>query len=231
MTSDALSPDQIAVASDAELAPSFIPEQNSHFRLARLLLLLDVAREHGRQVASIDRLAYYEFFADNPFIVIEGDKARDRSDRATVELAGFSSIQLGYASSGHRFLSRRRRLQHDVARLVALGVATLGSAGYLITDRGAELAGQFRSIYADSYRQSAEIILRRLAPLSGKRLEAKAEEWLGHSWLLIDLLDDITDTEVPPEPEPPVLEGPVPRVQTAHGPEPQGPLPRAEESP
>lgn len=198
MTSEVPAPNPDLDPSHEEFAPSFIPEQDSRFRLARLLLLLDVAREHGRQIASIDRLAYYEFFADNPFIVIDGDKSRDRADRATVELAGFSSIQLGYASSGQRFVSRRRRLQHDLARLVALGIATLGSTGYLITGRGSELAGQFRSIYADSYRQSAEIILRRLVPLSGKRLQAKAEEWLGHSWLLIDLLDDVTDTDVPP---------------------------------
>jgi hypothetical protein len=211
--------------TNTEFSASFIPEQNTTFRLARLLLLLDVAREQGRQVASIDRLAYYEFFADSPFIVIEGDSSRDRTDRATVELAGFSSIQLGYASSGQRFLSRRRRLQHDLARLVALGLATLGSTGYLITDRGAEVAEQFRSIYADSYRQSAEIILRRLVPLSGRRLEAKAEEWLGHSWLLVDLLDDVTDAEVPPALE----EGDEP--PTPHPPTPEDPTPQGEESP
>ncbi|BCN67276.1 hypothetical protein RE943_07490 [Prescottella equi] len=200
MTSEIPAPDRISDAGDVELEPSFIPEQNTNFRLARLLLLLDTARDQGRQISSIDRLAYYEFFADNPFIVIEGDKSRDRTDRATIELAGFSSIQLGYASSGHRFLSRRRRLRHDLAHLVALGLASLGSTGYLISARGAELAGQFRSIYADAYRQSAEIILRRLVPLSGARLEAKAEQWLGHSWLLVDLLDDIKDAEVPSDP-------------------------------
>lgn len=181
-----------------DVTSGFIPEHNETFRLARLLLLLDVAREHGRQVASIDRLAYYEFFADNPFIVIDGDKPRDRADRATVELAGFSRIQLGYASSGQRFLSRRRRLQHDLARLVALGLVTLSGSGYTVTDRGKVLAGEFRSIYSDSYRSSAEIILRRLVGLSGKALDAKAEEWLGHSWLLIDLLDDVKDAELPP---------------------------------
>ncbi|MFM1724428.1 MULTISPECIES: hypothetical protein [Rhodococcus] len=201
MTSQIPGSDWIPNAGETELVP-FIPERNTNFRLARLLLLLDAAREHSRQVASIDRLAYYEFFADNPFIVIDGNKSRDQADRATIELAGFSRIQLGYASSGQRFLSRRRRLRHDLAHLVALGLVTLGSTGYLITERGAELVGQFRSIYADAYRQSAEIILRRLVPLSGTRLEAKAEEWLGHSWLLVDLLDDIKDAEVPPVPRP-----------------------------
>lgn len=176
-----------------------IPEHSETFRLARLVLLLDVAREFGRQVASIDRLAYYEFFADNPFIVIDGDRPRDRADRATVELAGFSRIQLGYASSGQRFLSRRRRLQHDLARLVAFGLVTLNGSGYTVTEQGESLSGNFRSIYSDSYRASAEIILRRLVGLSGKAMDAKAEEWLGHSWLLVDLLDDVKDAELPPQ--------------------------------
>jgi hypothetical protein len=181
-----------------EVTSGFIPEHSETFRLARLLLLLDVAREHGRHVASIDRLAYYEFFADNPFIVIDGVKPKDRADRATIELAGFSRIQLGYASSGPRFLSRRRRLQHDLARLVALGLVTMSSNGYIVTEQGEALAGKFRSIYSDSYRASAEIILRRLVGLSGKALDTKAEGWLGHSWLLVDLLDDVNDAELPP---------------------------------
>lgn len=192
-----------------QVTSGLIPEHNNTFRLARLLLLLDVAREHGRQIASIDRLGYYEFFADNPFIVIDGDKPRDRVDRAAVELAGFSRIQLGYASSGQRFLSRRRRLQHDLARLVALGLVTLNATGYVVTREGEELAGEFRSIYSDSYRASAEIILRRLGGLSGKALDTKAEEWLGHSWLLVDLLDDVNGAELPPtSPVPPTTPRP-----------------------
>lgn len=197
MTNQPVDPVSQTFPDDA--TSGFIPEHNETFRLARLLLLLDVAREHGRQVASIDRLAYYEFFADNPFIVIDGDKPKDRADRATVELAGFSRIQLGYASSGQRFLSRRRRLQHDLARLVSLGLVTLRADGYTVTGQGQALAAEFRSIYSDSYRSSAEIILRRLVGLSGKALDTKAEDWLGHSWLLVDLLDDVNDAELPPD--------------------------------
>lgn len=196
MTSDSTNAGHTDDSTD--IPPVYIPERNPTFRLARIVLLLDVAHVQGRQVASIDRLGYYEFFADNPFMVIEGDKARDRNERATVELAGFNPIQLGYASSGQRFISRRRRLHHDVARLVALGLTTLNGTGYEITPRGTDLAEQLRSVYADAYRESAAIVLGRLVGLSGPKLEAKAEEWLGRSWLLLDLLDDVTDTELPP---------------------------------
>jgi hypothetical protein len=53
------------------------------------------------------------------------------------------------------------------------------------------------SIYADAYRASASIVLRRLSSLSGAALERLAQGWLGESWLLIDLLDDIGATDAP----------------------------------
>jgi len=178
---------------------SFIPEDSETFRRARMLLLLSVAKNSGRVVPSVDRLGYYEFFADSPYIVIDGDKPRDRADRATLEVAGFTRVQLAYASSGARFMSRRRRLQHDLAQLVAYGLVELTGEGYGITSAGQAVAGDLNSVYADAYRQSAEIVLRRLASKSNAALERSVEEWLGHSWLLVDLLDDVKDTEAPAE--------------------------------
>ena len=198
-----------------DLTP-FSAENNTTFRLARLLLLLDVAKKDGRRVASLDRLGYYDFFADNPFIVIEDDKPRDAADRATLQMSGFNPGQLGYASSGQRFLSRRRRLQHDFARLVAYGLATLSADGYVVTGVGAELAKEFRTVYADAYRESATIVLRRLVPLSNKRLEIKVEHWVGHSWLLLDLLEDVNNAEAPTQPVvPAVVEVPVNKEEVA----------------
>jgi hypothetical protein len=173
------------------------PEAHRTFRLAQLLLLLDVAREAGRKIGSVDRLGYYEFLADSPFIVVEGDTKRDRDDRVALELAGFVRDQLAYASSGHRFASRRRRIQHDLSRLIAYGLVAIVKDGYVITEQGAELAGNFRSVYADAYRVSAEIILRRLTSLSNAALESSVRRWLGESWLLIDLLDDIAEAVAP----------------------------------
>jgi hypothetical protein len=174
------------------------PEDNTVFRLARMLLLLDVARNRGRRIPSLDRLGYYEFFADNPHIVIAGDGRADGADTVALELAGFSKAQLAYASSGPRFVSRRRRLQHDLAQLVAYGLVELNSTGYVITEAGADIAGDFHSAYADAYRTSAEIVLRRLSTMSSKTLERNVEDWLGHSGLLLDLLDEVNDAVVPP---------------------------------
>lgn len=174
------------------------PEDSTRFRLARMLLLLDVARHEGRKIPSLDRLGYYDFFADNPFIVLDGSKKTDQDDAVTLEIAGFSRAQLAYASSGQRFASRRRRLQHDVAQLVALGLATIDSGGYAITSQGSNVADGLRTAYADAYRKSSEIVLRRLYSMTGKGLESKVEIWLGHSSLLLDLLDEVTDAVAPP---------------------------------
>jgi len=176
---------------------SFSPEESTTFRLARMLLLLAVAKNSGRKVPSVDRLGYYEFFADNPFIVIEGSRAHDAADRAALEVAGFSRVQLAYASSGARFISRRRRLQHDLAQLFAFGLVELTGDGYDITEAGTVVADDLNSVYADAYRTSADIVLRRLASKSNVGLERSVEGWLGHSWLLVDLLDDVNDAEVP----------------------------------
>lgn len=176
---------------------SFVPEDNDTFRRARMLLLLSVSKGTGRSVQSVDRLGYYEFFADSPYIVIDGDRPRDLADRAALEVAGFTRVQLAYASSGARFMSRRRRLQHDLAQLIAYGLVKLSGTGYGITTAGQAVADDLRSVYADAYRQSAEIVLRRLSAKSNAALERSVEEWLGHSWLLVDLLDDVKDAEAP----------------------------------
>ncbi|TCC21669.1 hypothetical protein [Kribbella sindirgiensis] len=190
------------------------PEDSTRFRLARMLLLLDVARNAGRKVPSLDRLGYYEFFSDNPFIVLDGQKRTDPVDAVTLEIAGFNRAQLAYASSGQRFASRRRRLQHDVAQLVSLGLATLNADGYVITPRGSRLAGDLQSAYADAYRKSSEIVLRRLGPMTASGLESNVETWLGHSSLLLDLLDEVTDAVAPPLPE---LESPPRRFNGDNG--------------
>ncbi|MDX2968606.1 hypothetical protein PWY87_17425 [Kribbella solani] len=41
-------------------------------------------------------------------------------------------------------------------------------------------------------------MLRRLYSMNAKGLESKVETWLGHSPLLLDLLDEVTDAVVPP---------------------------------
>lgn len=190
--------DKATELSDALMAPvPRAPETHRIFRLAQMLLLLDVAKRGGRKIPTVDRLGYYEFLADSPFIVVEGNSKRDESDWLALELAGFVSDQLAYASSGHRFASRRRRIQHDLSQLISYGLIGLGRDGYEITVKGTNIASELRSVYADAYRVSADIVLRRLASMSNTALEQAVRRWLGESWLLIDLLDDVAETVAP----------------------------------
>lgn len=170
------------------------PEDRQVFRLAQLTVLLEVAGEENIVMRTIDRLGFYDFFSANPFVVVSGDDNRDATDRLTLRLAGFSSRQLSYASTGQRFVSRRRRLQHDLALLIAYRVAAVDETGYALTPSGQELAARLNSVYAEAYRDAARVVLRRLRRLSDRQLRQQADEWLGKSWLLIDVLDDVAET-------------------------------------
>lgn len=168
-------------------------ESHDIFRLAQLVLLLSVTAHVGNPVSNLDRLGYYDFLAANPFVVVPAtDVARDNRDRLKLKLAGFTEDQLSYASTGQRWVSRRRRLQHDLALLVAYGLVSLDDAAITLTDRGIALATEMSTIYADAYRTSADVVVRRLAQLSDTRLRNSVQNWLGTSWLRLDLLDDVT---------------------------------------
>jgi hypothetical protein len=173
------------------------PEDRQVFRLAQLAVLLEVAGAERIPVRTVDRLGFYDFFSANPFVVVCGDDERDVADQLTLRLAGFSSRQLSYASTGQRFVSRRRRLQHDLALLIAYGVAAIDSTGYALTASGRDLAAGLGSVYAEAYRDAARVVLRRLRRLSDRQLRQQADEWLGRSWLLIDVLDDVAETTPP----------------------------------
>lgn len=170
------------------------PEDHQVFRAAQLTLLLEVAGAERVEVRTVDRLGFYDFFSANPFVVTAGDDPRDAADRLTLRLAGFSDQQLSYASTGQRFASRRRRLQHDLSLLIAYGLVAIETGGYGLTPAGRTLATELTSVYADAYRAAAQVVLRRLKRLSDRQLMQRADDWLGRSWLLIDVLDDVTET-------------------------------------
>jgi hypothetical protein len=176
---------------------SINPEDSEVFRCARMLVLFAAAKRRGRQITSVDRLAFYDFFADSPWIVVSGDRRTDIADARALKVAGFSQTQLSYASTGPRFASRRQRVQFDLAQLVAYGLVQAEGVEYKVTTLGEECEMCMHSSYADAYRVSADIVLRRMAPLPLKRLQTTVEEWLGHSWLLLDLLEDIRGAELP----------------------------------
>lgn len=169
------------------------PEERRTFRLAQLTLLMQVAGRENARLLTVDRLAYYDFFSANPFVVVDGNGDRDRVDQLALRLAGFTDKQLSYASTGERFVSRRRRLQHDLSLLIAYGLVTLDSNGYGLIDAGESIARQLETVYADAYREAARIVIGRLSKLSDRRLREQAQRWLGQSWLLVDLLDDVVE--------------------------------------
>ena len=171
------------------------PEESQAFRLAQLLLLLSVASDVNVTIATLDRLAAFDFLAANPFIAVSTGTANDDRDRLRLRLAGFSDQQLAYASTGQRFISRRERVQQDLALLIAFGLVAIRSGGYSLTTSGRENAERLQSLYAETYREGAAVVLRRLGRLSNLRLSKQMESWLGRSWLLIDLLDDVVDAQ------------------------------------
>lgn len=167
------------------------PEDHNAFRLAQLVLLLDVAADLKKSIATLERLGYYDFFSASPFVVVGHDSQRD-SDRLALKLAGFVEGQLSYASTGQRWVSRRRRLQHDLALLLSYGLVSFQAGTFGLTGAGRELASQLVTVYADAYRVSAAVTIRRLSRLSDRALNESVQRWLGASWLTVDLLDDVT---------------------------------------
>lgn len=176
------------------------PEERTVFRVSQLCLLLAATDDTSAKLTSLDRLAYFDFFAANPFVVLDGESPqRDARDRLTLRLAGFADRQLNYGTVGHRFTTRRKRIQYDFALLLSRGLAQVSSDRYAITDSGKQFANALETVYADAYRTAATIVLKRLGSLSETRLRTKAEKLLGTSWLLIDFLADVEgiDTTAP----------------------------------
>lgn len=157
--------------------PVAVPEDDIVFRLAQLLLLLESMAAQGRSGVTIERLSYYDFLVANPLLVVSEN---EDPDRMSLLMAGFDGRALHYASPTHRFTTRRERLQHDLALLVAYGLvsATVDKAvRYSVTAPGRELANRFTTIYARAYRTSAGILIRRLHRLSDTRLREQVQVW------------------------------------------------------
>lgn len=166
------------------------PDDLLAFRLGRLLILLDtVPGLPSAKPMDIERMSLYDFFADNPFLIF----GRDTVQHETLVLSGFDSQNLSYQSSAQRFSSRRERLQHDLATLVAYGLASARTeqrrVAYGLTDVGRVQAGAFRSLYAQAYRRSAQLVGRELNRLSDRALQQQTRQWLRADELLVDLFE------------------------------------------
>jgi hypothetical protein len=166
------------------------PDDLLEFRLGRLLLLFHALPElTSAKPLHLERLGYYDFFADSPFLVLEpNDPLRRR-----LLLEGFSERSLSYHSSAQRFTNRRARLRHDLALLTSrslVGVSTEGRhVTFSLTDMGQGAAAALKTLYADAFRSSAEIVVRQLNRLSDKALNEKAREWLRAESFLVDIYE------------------------------------------
>jgi hypothetical protein len=171
-----------APAHDAEIRSDDVLE----FRLGQLLILLSTAQE-VKQDLNLERLGIFDFLAANPFLVITEDQVEYRH----LLLAGFSSRPLTYASPGHRFITRRDRLQHDLSYLVAYGMCSVVAVGgerrYALTEFGMQSSDQFSALYAQAYKSAALLILRKLGKYSDSKLRSELSNWLKTDPILLDL--------------------------------------------
>lgn len=164
--------------------PSRAPEEHTTLRVAQLAILLSEIAPAGGRTIDIERLGYYDFFAANPFAIFGPE---DDLERARLHRAAFDERQLSYASTGSRFANRRRRLQHDVAILVAYNLAERRQEGYGLTGRGADFVEALAALYADQYRASVQVVHERLKKLSDSKLAESARGWLKTPSLILDL--------------------------------------------
>lgn len=153
----------------------FRPEDDPVFRMAQLLIVLSELGETGE---TMDRLAYVDFLASHPFLVVETSSA----DREHLVLLGFETASLDYLSPSHLFATRRELVAQDLARLVAYGFAIatgdLRRPRYASTSAGRSSSDQITSMYAVAVRASAKIVARAVRRLSDKALAAAAREWI-----------------------------------------------------
>jgi hypothetical protein len=152
-----------------------------------LILLASMPEIRTAKPLHIERLGYYDFFSDNPFLILDqGDP-----DHLSLQLAGFSQRTLSYNSSAQRFTNRRARLRHDLALLASRALVEIAAEGSHITfsasERGVELAGRFTSLYAKSFRAGAAVVVRRLNKLSDRAIGERSRQWLRAEPFLIDI--------------------------------------------
>ena len=166
------------------------PDDLLVFRLGRLLILLDSLPDLGSaKPLHLERLGYYDFFSDSPFLILGPDDPL----RRRLLLEGFSERSLSYNSSAQRFTNRRTRLRHDLALLTSRALVEIATEGnhvtFALSEKGRASARRLGTLYADAFRSSAEIVVRILNRLSDKKLNEKASEWLRADPFLIDIYE------------------------------------------
>ncbi len=169
----------------------FSAEDDDIFNSARLLMLfkiIDDILESGG--ISINRIAYYDFFSAQPFLVFSEKQSSVKLD---LILKGFEATTVGYISSSQRFTNRREKLKHHLSGLLMRDLIDIRNIDsqllYSITSRGKEIAKSLKSLYSLAYQESSVIIIKKLAKLSDTKLDNDAREWLKAKTFIIDLYD------------------------------------------
>lgn len=172
----------------------FSPEDAILFNSSRLLLLFESLNESGtRPAIGLERLCYYDFFAANPFLVV------DKEDPMWLELEieGFEPNKLEYISTPQRFRTKRESIKQYICLLVSKGLIKVEIKGgkilYEITSRGIQTARKTNSLYAMAYRKSASFVINKLKNFSDKKLWENASNWLEAKSFRVDLYDLVED--------------------------------------
>lgn len=169
----------------------FSAEDEDLFNSARILLLFDILDAKGKtEGVNIERIAYYDFFSAQPFLVFGKDETDTKLE---LLFQGFESTTIGYISSSQRFTNRREKLKHYLAELLTRDLITVnnidGQLLYSITIKGKEIVSKFKSLYTTAYKKSAAIIIDKLSKMSDKKLTENARVWLKAEPFVIDLYD------------------------------------------
>ncbi|BCY06574.1 hypothetical protein [Actinoplanes sp. L3-i22] len=145
------------------------PDDVAAFRCARLLVLLHLLEPLDPEGTDAERIGLYDFFAAHPLLLFRaGDP-----ERLNLRLSGFDDRALAYASPAQRFVTAQQRLPGDLLLLVRSGLAEQRADGrirFRLTGAGRAARRQVNAAYAVSYRTAARAVVRRLRPLSGRRL-------------------------------------------------------------
>lgn len=172
----------------------FSPEDVTLFNSSRLLILFEAIKNNSIDSGiDIERISYYDFFSANPLIILSDTD----SDKLELEYMGFASQSLDYASSSQQFRTKRAKIKQFLAYLMTKGLVEMknkdGQIVFSITELGESMARKLDTLYANAYRKSVNIIIKRLHRLTDKRLWQEANKWLEAKHFQIDLLDSFGD--------------------------------------
>jgi hypothetical protein len=172
----------------------FSPEDDLLFNSARLLIFFEVFNKVKLlEGIDLERLCYYDFFAANPFIIIE----KNDPLWLELELEGFDPCKLEYLSTAQRYRTKRESIKQYLALLLAKDLISVenieGKILYHITPKGLGVSYKLSSMYAISYRKSVKFIVRELKRYKDSELWENASRWLEAKSFQIDLYDMVEE--------------------------------------